>query len=428
MQFNFKFFQTALLASVCLTSIYSADFAVVVDELLAKKPAVKPGEAVNNKDLRDRFFAEYTGNKEILLSTLVGIATIESSARSSHAEFLREAIAKSFFAPELFKKMLPFLTEKPEHLKLVRQLLSLSEGVTLAAQYTKRLPTIDEDEVVRVVDPRTLAFQIPNTLHVTDTDMPATLNVVPVVSTLPAWAQVYLLNVRRTLGSDDLGASVTKLDEALKIAQQQAIFDGTEAQIDQAANLVTLVETLRGVAPVISAYLKSVRTQITAIVPSQEKTVPGYVFGSYWTSSAKEDTEAQSRQRAALLSREQLAVSVFDAFTGSMAKSIAVPPSIAGIASSLDRAVGVLHATLPVTVPSRALTVFSSGLLGGESAHDDTAVICGETSVFMRQMWGAATMSLAAITEQVEVLDLSDGNGDLKEIPQEEKKDKEESK
>lgn len=434
MQFNFKFFQTALLASVCLTSIYSADSGgvIVVDELLnvQQRVPVKPGEAVNNKALRDRFFAEYSQDdkeKEKLLKALVGIAIIDSSVRASHEEFLTEAIARSFFAPNLFKNILPSLTGKPEHTKLVESLIPLSEGVALAAQYNKCLATIDE--VVSAVDSRTLAFQIPNTLHITATDMPDTLNIVPVASTLPTWAQVYLLNVRRTLGSDDLAASLTKLDEVLQIAQQKAIFEKTDDSFQQAAALVSLTGTLRGVAPVISGYLRSLSTQITAIVPSKEKTVPGYVFGSYWTSSAKEDTETQSRQRAALLSRAQLAVSAFDAFTGIMVKPVAVPPTIIGIASNLDRAVGVLHATLPVTVPSGVFTISSSGLLGGESTHDDTVVICGETSAFMRQMWGAAIMtSSSTITEQVEVRDISDSNSASKEIPLEEKKDKEESK
>ena len=105
------------------------------------------------------------------------------------------------------------------------------------------------------------------------------------------------------------------------------------------------------------------------------------------------DSEAQGRQRLALNARELIAFSVFDALIGNMTKPLAAPAAIVGIDPRLANSVGMLYATLPVTDPSRTFTVTSNGLIGDESAHDDTRTICDETVVFFKQIWGTATMT-----------------------------------
>jgi hypothetical protein len=102
-----------------------------------------------------------------------------------------------------------------------------------------------------------------------------------------------------------------------------------------------------------------------------------------------------------------LTQAVFDAFLGTIVKPAAVPlPADFRVdptpANRLASAVQAIHATLPAIVASRAFTVNSNGTVGDETENAATAVICEETTEFLKEIWAAAILTNnTAITEFV---------------------------
>ncbi len=405
MQFNLRLFQIALLAEVCLTSFgYSAsrdavaasDFLPIEDAVVEPQPkrVIGPGQAVNDKDLRTEFFNGFAGDKVKLLKALIGIATTKGDIGLAHEAFLAEATARAFFTMESLDtiRVTEAITSSGEKVLLVDHLLNIAR----CGAKQQLLP-------IKVFT----AFAVPRTLHIEPADLPGALRIAPAASTLPTSESVYVLNVRSNLGKAELDAALARPDEILVLTQQGAIAEKTAESYERSASLVSLVGKLRGISPIVSAYLLLVRTQLAAIVPAEERVVPGTVFGSYWGSSVREFSADQQLKRAALQTRQELALAVFDAFFGTIAKPAAVPVAVdfridQSPANRLVSAVHAVHATLPAIVASNAFTVNSNGTIGDEAENSATALICGETTVFLKQVWAAVILTdNTAITEFV---------------------------
>ncbi len=395
MQFNLRFFKMALMTGACLTSFgYSASSdVVVVDDILASalekpKKIIAPGQAVNNRDLRDDFFTTYDGDKEKLLKALIGISVMDVPYGKQTRDFLKEAARKGFFTVE--ELAIPLSGNKA----------SLAQYLQGAAKWS----TTTASQQPLPIQAR--AFAAPQTLHVEPTDLPGALKIAPAASTLTSSEQIYVLNVRSNLANAGLDAALIRLDEILTLTQQAAIAEKTEGSYERSANLVNLIGTIRGISPVVSGYLRSVDVQLTAIVPTEEKFVPGALLGSFWGSSVREFSAEQQQQRTALQARQELALAVFDAFLGTIVRPVAVPAAVdfradPTPANRLTSAVFAVHATLPAAVvASKAFTVNGNGTVGDEAENAATTVICAETTAFLKQIWAAAILTgNTAITE-----------------------------
>lgn len=380
MQFNLRFLQMALMTSACLTSFcYSASSdVVVVDDLLSAQPkkTITPGLAVNNIDLRDDFFKTFDGDKEKLLKALIGIAVMDVPFGKQTKEFLEEAARKGFFTVE--ELAIPLDGERA----------SLAQYLQGAAKWSTT--TASQQSLPIQVH----AFATPQTLHIEQTDLPGSLRITPAVSALTPSEQIYALNVRSNLGGAGFDAALARLDEILMLTQQAAISEKTKGSYERSANLVNLIGTIRGISPVIRGYLGSVDVQLTAIKPSEKKVSVGYL----WNGEELVYSADQQLQRAALQTRQALALAVFDAFLGTIVKPAAVPlPADFRVdptpANRLASAVHAIHATLPAIVPSRAFTVNSNGTVGDETENAATTVICEETTAFLKQVWAAAILT-----------------------------------
>ena len=388
MQFNLRFFQMALMTGVCLTSFgYSAslDVVVVVDDLLSAQPkkVIGPGQAVNDKSLRDDFFEGFTGDKEKLLKALIGIATTKGDIGLATKDFLEEAARKGFFTVE--ELAVPLSGERASLAQYLQGYVKWSSSTTSQ----QPLPI------------QAHAFAAPQTLHIEPTELPGASRITLAPSTLTLSEQIYALNVRSNLSGAGLDAALARLDEILKLTKQIAISDETTGSYEGSANLVRLVGVIRGISPVISGYLRSVNVQLAAIVPSTEKVLTGYL----WNSSVREFSEEQQLQRAALQARQELALAVFDALLGTILRPAAVPIAVdfridQSPDNRLASAVHTIHATLPVVVASKAFTVNSNGTVDDEPVNPATEVIRGETVTFLRQVWSAVILTgNTAITE-----------------------------
>lgn len=390
MKFKLRFLKMALLTGVCLTSFgYSTSSSAVdvVDGLLSAQPkkTITPGQAVNNRDLRDDFFTTFDGDKVRLLKALIGISVMDVPYGKQTREFLKEAARKGFFTVE--ELAIPLSGDKA----------SLAQYLQGAAKWS----TITASQQALPIQVH--AFATPQTLHIEQTDLPVALRITPAASSLTLSEQIYALNVRSNLGGAGLDDALTILDKILTLTQQAAIAEKTEGSYQSSADLVRLIGTIRGISPVIGRYLRSVDVQLTAIKPSEKKVSVGYL----WNGEELVYSADQQLQRAALQTRQELALAVFDAFLGTIVKPATVPAPVdfrqdQSPNNQLVSKTYSLHATLPAILASRTFTANSNGTVGDEAENAATTEICGETTAFLKQVWAAAILTNnTAITEFV---------------------------
>ena len=385
MNFRLKITRFALiLVGYCATSCYGAAIADGLEDHSAIRP-ITHEQAIDDKTLRDRFFDQGFIIDQRLFDDLMDTATDNAAgsnaARSINTKnFLEEAASHGCLSTEVLKSVYP---NGAAPLKLLaRHLQGILTGAALVLQ---------RDEVGAFISPR--AF-VPEPVA-----LPPYLAVSKAICTLPLAEQMYLLNVRGNLAGEYLPPALDRLSELLSLVQQIALAD--RSQEKRSAHLVSIIGKVRGIAPVISEYLKSINTQSVVITDGATKVIPGALFGDYWVSKETKYTREEQSRLTQLETRRNLIVAVFDALFGTIIKpaSIQAPTAFTTDPSPANQLVAAVYRLYPsVAIPNITATavVSRAGAVDHEIMQGCFPEFAAATAAFLSKV--LSTPNSAALT------------------------------